>query len=95
MTTPQTLKEEFKQAFGVEEFTPRQLWIITKFAKYVRLRARNNAAFNNLANQVFAPAQFKTVTKTRINRYSGQQESYPGLSIVVKGAETAEEEGEE
>jgi len=81
MTTPETLREDFKKEFG-SELTLKQLWLIVKLSKYVRLRARNNTAFNNLFNAIFSPyAKFKPVEKTRINRYSGMKETYPGLSI--------------
>jgi hypothetical protein len=88
-----SLKTRFANAFGTE-LTGEQLWAITLLAKHVRLRARNNSAFNNFMNSMFPHAQFKTVTKERINYRSGLKESYPGLSIVVKGvvAETEEEE---
>lgn len=90
------LKKEMEEAFG-QELTLRQLWALVKFAKHVRLRARNNAAFNNFANAMFPYASFRQVTKQRPSRYNpGVMESYPGLSITVKG-ETSEsgEEGEE
>lgn len=96
-TTPQSMRDEFAELFcsataqeassmcaGTfnHELSAKQLWLLTKFAKYVRLRARNNTAFNNLCNQVFPYAKFTTVTK---NRADGT--SYPGLA--VGGSETS------
>ena len=82
MTTPSTMKADFESQFG--KLNAKQLWLITKLSKYVRLRARNNAAFNNLFNQVFPHARFSQVTKTRIPRFVGDAPSYPGLQITVK-----------
>lgn len=81
------LKKEMEEAFG--PLSVRQLWVLTKFAKHVRLRARNNAAFNNFANSMFPYARFQQVTKTRTSRITGQPESYPGLKIIV-GEETSD-----
>jgi hypothetical protein len=83
-TTPQSMKDEFSTLFG--ELNAKQLWLLTKFAKYVRLRARNNSAFNNLSNQVFPYAHFRQVMK---NRQDGT--SYPGLEIITKIGGLAEE----
>ena len=83
---------EFTAAFG--ELTPAQLWTLTKFTKRVRKFARNNSAFNNLANRAFPYAQFRQVNKTRISKYTGQPETYPGLQITVKG-QSVEEESED
>ncbi len=90
-------KKIMSEAFG-EELTGPQLWALTKFAKNVRLRCRNNAAFNNFMNATFPHASFRQVNKTRPSRiYPGQTESYPGLQISIKGIEAPanEEEGEE
>jgi hypothetical protein len=102
MTTPATMKEEFDKFYsneGGNKLNSKQLWLLVKFAKYVRLRARNNAAFNNLCNQVFPYAKFTTVTKRRVNKITGKEESYPGLSIMVEGepaiTEDTNTEGEE
>jgi hypothetical protein len=86
-------KEEMEANFG--KLTAKQLWMLTKFAKNVRLRCRNNAAFNNFCNGTFGHyASFKQVTKTRPSRYNPSvMESYPGLSISVNG-ETAEDNDE-
>lgn len=93
-TTPQTMRDEFNKLFPIEsaQLRLRQLWWIVKFAKYVRLRARNNAAFNNLANVVFDGAKFATVNKTRPDGTS-----YPGLQISINGEVGLDtnEEGEE
>jgi hypothetical protein len=73
------LRNQFEAAFGIkaDELTAPQLWFLTKFAKHVRLRCRNNAAFNNYMNASFAPAKFRQVTKTRADG-----SSYPGLEIT-------------
>lgn len=85
-------------AFGTE-LTGEQLWALTKFAKNVRLRCRNNAAFNNFMNATFPHARFQQVTKQRPSRYNPSiMESYPGLQISIKGeiASTGKDtEGEE
>ena len=93
------MRQEFKQMmeenFG-KELTGAQLWALTKFAKNVRLRCRNNTAFNNFMNQTFPHASFRTVTKTRNNRFTNQPETYPGLEISIKGAAPiVEDESEE
>lgn len=43
--------------------TIEQVWTIVKLSKYVRLRARNNSAFNNLFNNLFPEFQFREETK--------------------------------
>lgn len=82
----QNIRENFVEAFG-DNMTPRQLWAIVKFSKYCRTYARNNAAFNNLANRVFPGAQFRQVQKT-----TRDGRSYPGLQITLRG-EVAEDTG--
>jgi len=86
------LKEDFEQEFG--KLSSRKLWILVRFAKWVRLRCRSNAAFNNFANSFFPYAKFKQVTKVKP---SG--ESYLGLTIFVEGEEkeleTPEDIGED
>jgi hypothetical protein len=78
----QAVKEAIEKEFG--QLNARQLWAVTKLAKFVRLRARNNAAYNNAMNEIFPYARFRTVTKTRVNRYNpAMVESYPGLEISV------------
>lgn len=74
--TPQELAKKIKKAFGTETLNAEQLWSLVVFAKHVRLRARNNSAFNNLMNAAFTEASFRTVTKTRKDG-----SSYPGLEI--------------
>ena len=88
------LKASLEKAFG-KELTGEQLWALVKLSKHVRLRARNNSAFNNLFNNLFPNAQFRTVTKERKNYRTGQMESYPGLSIIIKGQAVTQEEEEE
>ncbi len=78
--------KEVEAALGT--LTAKQLWAIVKIAKHVRLRARNNVAFNNYMNKIFPYAKFQTVTK---NRMDGS--SYPGLQITTADSiETAEDE---
>ena len=67
--------------------SPAQLWTIVKIAKWIRLRARNNSAFNNVMNTLFPYATFRQVTKTKEDGTT-----YPGLQITVNGQT---EEGEE
>jgi hypothetical protein len=91
----QSIKESIETNFGAE-LNANQLWALTKFAKHIRLRCRNNAAFNNFCNRMFPHSQFKTVTKTRPSRYNpAQMESYPGLQIVVKEQVVEDEEDTE
>ena len=71
------------------KLTLDQLWAIVKIAKHVRLRARNNTAFNNYMNRIFPYAKFQTVTKQHADGTN-----YPGLRISVDGAEVVEEENE-
>ena len=94
MADSSQLKASLEKAFGTE-LTGEQLWALVKLSKFVRLRARNNSAFNNLFNSLFPNAQFRTVTKERKNWKTGQMESYPGLSIVIKGQAVDQEEEEE
>ena len=69
--------------FG-ENLTGAQLWALTKFAKNVRLRCRNNTAFNNEMNRTFPHARFRTVNKQRPSRLvPGTMETYPGLEISI------------
>lgn len=79
----QSIKESLEQNFGTN-LTAAQLWALVKFSKNVRLRCRNNQAFNNFCNRMFPYAKFQTVNKTRPSRYNpSQMETYPGLQIVV------------
>ncbi len=104
-TSPQSMRANFEELFcsaSAEEassmcsgthtnkLTTEQLWAIVKLCKYVRLRARNNAAFNNLFNQVFPYATFSQVTKQRLDG-----SYYPGLKITIEGTESVESEEEE
>ena len=74
----QRIKEAFEAAFG-KNLTVQQLWALTNFAKNVRLRCRNNSAFNNMMSRVFPHATFRQVTKKRLDG-----STYPGLSIAVE-----------
>lgn len=94
MADSSQLKASLEKAFGTE-LTGEQLWALVKLSKWVRLRARNSSAFNNLFNSLFPNAQFRTVTKERKNWKTGQMESYPGLSIVIKGQAVDQDEEEE
>lgn len=78
------LRKEFEENFG--KLTTRQLWILTKLCKNVRLRCRSNSAFNNSMNRVFPYATFRQVEKIKPTG-----EKYPGLSIVVEGEEFQEQ----
>lgn len=84
---------EKKLAAELQEFFPgltaRQLWIITKLAKRVRLRGRSNAAFNNMMNRLFPYAKFTQVTKRREDNTT-----YPGLEIFVEGDDLISEDEE-
>ena len=93
MADTSQLKKALEDNFG--EMDSNKLWTLVKLCKHVRLRARNNSAFNNLFNSLFPNATFRTVTKTRNNYKTGKIEDYPGLSIVVNGIENNQEEGEE
>jgi hypothetical protein len=77
----QNLRADIEAQFG--HLTAKQLWTITKLAKMVRLRCRNNTAFNNAMNEIFPHAKFQTVNKSRISRITGREETYPGLQITV------------
>ena len=90
------LKAEFEKEFGTS-LTVRQLWVLVKLAKWVRLRCRNNSAFNNFMNAMFSPhARFCTVNKQRPSRYnSSVMETYPGLQIFVNGEAADADDGEE
>jgi hypothetical protein len=83
-------KKEFEEAFNIkiEEVTPKMLWFLTKFAKHVRLRCRNNQAFNSYMNRNFPNASFNQVSKV------GNKGPYMGLMIVVNG-QTFEDKDEE
>jgi len=67
--------------------TLKQLWCLTKITKHVRLRCRNNTAFNNYMNGIFPYAKFATVTK---QKQDGTL--YPGLQITVAGATEEEDD---
>ena len=86
-------KQLMAENFG-NELTAKQLWALTLFAKNVRLRCRNNSAFNNFMGRTFPHATFRQVTKERNNRYTGKLESYPGLEISVKGEAVSGDEND-
>lgn len=94
MADSSQLKASLEKAFGTD-LTGEQLWALVKLSKWVRLRARNSAAFNNLFNSLFPHAQFRTVTKERINYKTKLKETYPGLSIIIKGETVNQEEDDE
>lgn len=86
-------KQLMKEQFG--ELTITQMWALVNFSKNVRLRCRNNTAFNNFCNQTFPYARFQQVTKQRVDKYTGQLKTYPGLQITVNGQTVENEESEE
>jgi hypothetical protein len=73
--------EEFETAFGIsiKSATVKQLWWLTKFAKHVRMRCKNNAAFNNYMNRNFSHMVFREVQKA-----NASGETYAGLEIQEK-----------
>ena len=85
------LKEELATEFP--SITLRQLWTISKLAKRVRTRARNNIAFNNMMNRLFPDFDFKQVNKNNANTGI----AYPGLQITDKrgGGYFSEDESDE
>jgi hypothetical protein len=89
----QDFKSLIEENFG--KLNGQQLWALVKLSKNVRLRCRNNTAFNNFMNQTFPYARFQQVNKTRKNRYTGAEETYPGLQITVNQEVVNAEEGEE
>lgn len=91
---PTDFKQLMAENFG-QELTAKQLWALTLFAKNVRLRCRNNAAFNNFMGRTFPHATFRQVTKERNNRFTGKPETYPGLEIKVKEEVVSGDESEE
>ncbi len=80
--TPKEFNDEFTKVFGLVP-NASQLWFLVKFSKYVRLRCRNNNAFNNFMNGVFPHARFRTVQKERKSYKTGLMEKYDGLAITV------------
>ena len=75
---PEEAKRDFEQEFG--QITVSQAWILTKFAKHVRGRCRNNNAFNNYISKCFPHLKFGTVPRT--DKQTGR--SYDGLEITEK-----------
>lgn len=81
-------KKEMEEAFGT--LNTKQLWALTKLAKNVRLRCRNNTAFNNFMGRTFPHAKFETVQK---QKKDGTY--YPGLRINIPGEQEIEGNDEE
>lgn len=96
---PADAKAELEKAFGpIENLTGAQVWALVKLCKNVRLRCRNNAAFNNYFNGIFNNTfRFREVTKQRQKRYAapGVMESYPGLQISNSKGEPVSSAAEE
>lgn len=78
-------KGEFLELFG--ELSLEKLWLLVKFSKNIRLRCRNNTAFNNFMNATFPYASFRQIEKQRPDGTT-----YPGLKIIVDQVESEEEE---
>lgn len=88
-------KQMMTENFG-NELSAKQLWALTLFAKNVRLRCRNNTAFNNFMGRTFPHATFRQVNKTRPSRYNPNIiENYMGLEISVKGEAVSADESED
>lgn len=83
-------KELIQEFLGERKLTARELWALVKICKHVRLRCRNNAAFNNAFNSAFPYATFRQVNKTRADG-----STYPGLQITVEGQTAGNDEDEE
>ena len=84
-------KKLMAENFG-ENLTAAQLWALVRFAKNVRQRCRNNAAFNNEMNRTFGHvATFKQVQKMGKDKYTGQPRPYMGLQIVMKDGVTTDD----
>jgi hypothetical protein len=88
-STPQELGKMVRDAFDKEALTARQLWALVILSKHVRLRARNNSAFNNLMNSAFPEASFRQVTKMRRDG-----STYPGLEISTRAGDVFAPEDE-
>src|ERR1051325_5290925 len=68
----------------IDKLSVQQLWWLTKFAKHVRGRCRNNSAFNNYMNRNFPNAQFSEIPKQYTDD-RGFIKHYQGLKITVNG----------
>lgn len=80
-TDAHSLKPEVQKNFP--NLTFDQIWTLVKLSKMVRLRCRNNTAFNNAFNTMFEGiAEFRNVQKTR-----SDNTTYSGLSIKMNGKE--------
>lgn len=75
----ENIESALKAAFG-EQPSVQQLWALTLFAKHVRQRCRNNAAYNNFMNRIFKHARFATVPK--VDEKTGER--YEGLEIILQ-----------
>lgn len=77
----QEMQREFEEVFGIKiaDVSERQAWWLTKFAKYCRLRCRNNAAFNNYMNRNFTGLRFHQEMKTKLTG-----DEYEGLVITKR-----------
>ena len=84
---PVEASSDFESMFG--HLNIEQLWILVKFAKHIRMRARNNTAFNNYVSAVFPYARFDTVDKIRKDG-----SKYPGLKIIIGDSVMEESENE-
>lgn len=81
------LKSKIEKYIG-DKLTVDQLWCLVLLSKHVRLRCRNNVAFNNFMNSMFPYARFRVVQKTKINKYTGKEEKYDGLRIDVENQQS-------
>jgi hypothetical protein len=72
------IESMLKEAVG-DKPSKETLWALTLFAKHIRQRARNNAAFNNFMNRIFPHASFRQVPKV-----DDEGEPYEGLEITIK-----------
>lgn len=71
-------RAEFEELFG-KTLTVRQLWMLVKFGKNIRLRCRNNSALNNFLKSLFPYATFRQVPKTVPDWQR------PGFTKVIEG----------
>ena len=72
------LASEFHEVLGkpITSVDKLQAWWLVKFAKHVRGRCRNNAAFNNFMNRNFKHLKFSEIDKV------GERGPYKGLVIT-------------
>jgi hypothetical protein len=87
------IKDLIPELFGDRKLTLQELWAFVKICRIVRLRCRNNTAFNNQLNGAFPYARFRQVQKTKPSRINpSQMESYLGLEISIDGKTEAQDE---